>query len=553
VRALFAPETHPLDRRLAVRGTLGLMAPLLLGQALGWNALNPVALAAFLLAFGDLAEDRGWLARLTAGSAFGALAVATGALVGAHPAIAAGGMLLWGIGAGLAGVYGAGAAAMALPVTWVFLELGLTSPGHSPADALRLGALFAAGGAWAVVLAWATRAISPVQPLVEQTALCFTALADYLEHALGDPTTPAARPMSVADGYRPSRETRVRSAIGEARALAVEMRGRQAAASPSEQRLVILVELADQIFNVAALLPEIRSREGAPASSSQEGVGDRPSQVDGRALVAGARAVARALGHSPDSPALARVQMELARLGAAAPSAPPNSATGSAPAGRAGDAALSAERAQAEALIAGALAHAVEAAAGQNSPSPTVPETGSASERLPRPLTRPLAPLRRCLDRRSVVGRHALRFGVVTAVAVAIEEALASPFGYWIPLTVTVVLKPYAGSTLTRAGQRLAGTIAGAVVGVAVTHLLGAPLARAAVAGAAFYATLAVLPLNYAFAIFFLSAGVVPFESFMGPSTSWPVGMLRVLHTCLGGALALAGGYVLWPSFERRS
>ena len=144
VRALFAPETHPLDRRLAVRGTLGLMAPLLLGQALGWNALNPVALAAFLLAFGDLAENRGWLARLTAGSAFGALAVATGALVG---------------------VYGAGAAAMALPVTWVFLELGLTSPGRSPADALRLGALFAAGGAWAVVLAWATRAIRPVQPL----------------------------------------------------------------------------------------------------------------------------------------------------------------------------------------------------------------------------------------------------------------------------------------------------------------------------------------------------------------------------------------------------
>jgi uncharacterized membrane protein YccC len=195
----------------------------------------------------------------------------------------------------------------------------------------------------------------------------------------------------------------------------------------------------------------------------------------------------------------------------------------------------------------------VQAAAGQNSPSPTVPEAGPASESLPRTLRRLLAPLRRCLDRRSVVGRHALRFGVVTAVAVAIEEVLATPFGYWIPLTVTVVLKPYAGSTLTRAGPRLAGTIAGAAVGVAVTHMLSAPLARAAVAGAAFYATLAVLPLNYAFAIFFLSAGVVPFESFMGPSTSWPVGMLRVLHTCVGGALALAGGYVLWPSFERRS
>ena len=58
-RAIFALEPRPPDLRLALRGTLGLMVPLLLGHALSSPSLNVVALAAFLLAFGDLIEDRG--------------------------------------------------------------------------------------------------------------------------------------------------------------------------------------------------------------------------------------------------------------------------------------------------------------------------------------------------------------------------------------------------------------------------------------------------------------------------------------------------------------
>jgi hypothetical protein len=61
---LFALERHPLDVRLAVRGTLGLMVPLLLGQALGWPSFDVIAFPAFLLAFGDSVADGGRLRRL---------------------------------------------------------------------------------------------------------------------------------------------------------------------------------------------------------------------------------------------------------------------------------------------------------------------------------------------------------------------------------------------------------------------------------------------------------------------------------------------------------
>src|SRR5262249_33814563 len=184
--------------------------------------------------------------------------------------------------------------------------------------------------------------------------------------------------------------------------------------------------------------------------------------------------------------------------------------------------------------------------------SPPRPKGGGGAVR-PRAVDGWRAPPRASLDCRSVIGRHALRFGLVLAVAVAIDKSLSTPFAYWIPLTATVVLKPYAGSTLIRAGQRLASTVAGVAAGVLVLELARAPLAREAAIAAAFFAAIAALPLNYALAIFFLSIGVVPLEAMLGGEVSWQIGLLRVAYTVAGGALALAGGFLLWPSFERQS
>jgi uncharacterized membrane protein YccC len=114
-------------------------------------------------------------------------------------------------------------------------------------------------------------------------------------------------------------------------------------------------------------------------------------------------------------------------------------------------------------------------------------------------------------------------------------------------------LKAYAGSTLTRAGQRLLGTGAGIAVGVGIMGLATTAPARAVMASAALFLTIAVLPLNYGLAIFFLSVGIVPLEAELVGAVGPEVGLLRLLDTLVGGALALGGGYLLWPSFERWS
>lgn len=544
LRGLFALDSHPLYLRLAARGTLGFLVPLLLGRALGEPALDVVAFTAFLIAYGDLSEDHGWLRRLAAGGLIGGLAVATGVLLGGGPLPAALGMLAWGMALGLAGAYGDGAAAMALPIAWFYLELGLYAPVHTLGEAAQRGALVVIGGAWAIALAWALRHLGPEGPLTAETARCFTALAQYFDRTLAPDPGPGA-PTATA-GYGLSQETRVRAAIAEARGLALDRRRAVGASSRTGQRLVMLIALADRAFDLGCALAETRR---AQRGVDRPGIapGNAPAQLDagpaaedgaaaGRALFAGAtREVARLLARRDGAEAEARVEADLQRFAEARTRA------------------QGGERSELESRLASALALAVRAAAGRPVSDAPAIDGDAPSPARPGLLERWLAPLRATLDRHSVVGRHALRYGVVTAVAVAIDKILDAPFTYWIPLTVTVVLKPYAGTTLTRAGQRLTSTVAGVLGGVLALQVVAAPAALIAVVAAAFFASIAVLPLNYAFAIFCLTIGVVPFEALLGGETSWHIGILRVGYTVIGGALALGGGYLLWPSFERLS
>jgi len=61
----------------------------------------------------------------------------------------------------------------------------------------------------------------------------------------------------------------------------------------------------------------------------------------------------------------------------------------------------------------------------------------------------------------SEAGRHALRLAIVAGVAEVIAQSAALPHGYWVTLTVLIVLRPDYGSTLYRGLQRAAGTAGG--------------------------------------------------------------------------------------------
>jgi uncharacterized membrane protein YccC len=148
----------------------------------------------------------------------------------------------------------------------------------------------------------------------------------------------------------------------------------------------------------------------------------------------------------------------------------------------------------------------------------------------------------------SLLFRYALRVAVVTAAAVAISEAMGIKRGYWMTLTVIVILQPYTGVTSQRAAQRIIGTVLGGILTAALGALIHDPLAIMALAFIFVTCCVALLPVNYvAFSVFLTPTFVLLAEASAG---DWHLAGTRVLNTILGGTLAWLGARLLWPSPE---
>ncbi len=161
-----------------------------------------------------------------------------------------------------------------------------------------------------------------------------------------------------------------------------------------------------------------------------------------------------------------------------------------------------------------------------------------------------LARLRENCSPRSPVGRHALRVATVATIAVGISMGSGLSKGYWVPLTVLIILRPYLGVTLERTAWRVGGTVLGGLVAVALLAGLRNPAAMVAAILVITVVALSLIPLNYGAAVVLITPLVVLLLDLDHPG-DWKVAVARVINTIVGGALALAGSYLLWPTSDR--
>ena len=82
----------------------------------------------------------------------------------------------------------------------------------------------------------------------------------------------------------------------------------------------------------------------------------------------------------------------------------------------------------------------------------------------------PLATLRANLTPTSAVLRHAVRMAVLVAGSDLVVRYAHIGRGYWVPLTILVVLRPDFGSTLQRSVMRTLGTVVGLVLASVLVH-----------------------------------------------------------------------------------
>jgi uncharacterized membrane protein YccC len=175
--------------------------------------------------------------------------------------------------------------------------------------------------------------------------------------------------------------------------------------------------------------------------------------------------------------------------------------------------------------------------------------------RLPRAV-RPQSPasiLIASITPESAAFRHAVRTAICLAIAEWIGRGLALfslSHGYWIPMTVAIVLRADYGATFSYGLLRVAGTVTGLLLTTGLLHFLPAdPWVRLAVmavlcAGFRYFGA-----VHYGAAVTALTGMVVLLLALAGEAAA-PTMVSRLIATVVGSAMALAA-YGVWPTRER--
>ncbi|MDB6139283.1 MAG: hypothetical protein JWO94_2355 [Verrucomicrobiaceae bacterium] len=177
----------------------------------------------------------------------------------------------------------------------------------------------------------------------------------------------------------------------------------------------------------------------------------------------------------------------------------------------------------------------------------------SFAGRLPEIGKRPVSALAAWINPSSrldpVLVRYSLRMAVLTMLSVAVYKGFAIPRGYWMAFTVVVVLQPDYGSTRQKAGERIIGTLAGAVIGGVLLSVHLPVMVLDICAGAMAFAFAYFLKRRYDIAVFFVTLMLVLVsETLSVIHLDFP--LTRVLCTLAGGALALTSALFFWPIWE---
>jgi uncharacterized membrane protein YccC len=147
--------------------------------------------------------------------------------------------------------------------------------------------------------------------------------------------------------------------------------------------------------------------------------------------------------------------------------------------------------------------------------------------------------------------RHALRLGFIAALGQTIATVLNLPRGYWIAVTILFILKPNFGGTLQRAVLRLSGTVLGGLIAAALSLTIQEEVILIAILPVLAFTALSVRPINYGLYTLALTPMIMVMLD-VGHTADWGTSFVRVLHTFIGGFLAVIGGYLLFPVWEKQ-
>ncbi len=504
---------------IALRNAIGVILPLVTGAAIGHTSAGLlVAIGALNVSYSDGPEPyrmRG--RRLLTSACCSALAVAAGGLLGREHLWL---ILLAGLSAFAAGMMvsigqtAADIGVMTLATLIVFAAQAMTAE-----IALQSGLLALGGGLLQTTLAIASWPITRYSP--ERRALA--ALYQSLAHAAGMTADALSAPELPPPASAESTEAQ--------RALA----GLEGDSSVDAERYLALLSQAERMRLSLLAIARLRVR----LSREPDGGGEAVILDD--ALAASSRALA-AIGDALSPGRIAGI--------GSAPSIETTSIQAGAESLRNSPRVMAHDARWQLDAFSGQLRAAAEMAFH------ATPAGGAAFAALDAAAPRRLrlgniaARLGANFSFRSATFRHSLRLAACVALGETINRVVGSPRGYWLPMTVAIVLRPDFTGTFARGLLRLGGTLAGLMAATALLHFLLPSLAIQILFIAVFTFLMRCFgPANYGIFVAALTGLIVFLIGFTGVAPG-PLIIARGLNTLAGGTIALLA-YALWPTWER--
>ncbi|MDC0714550.1 FUSC family protein [Stigmatella sp. ncwal1] len=517
-----------------VRAAIATLFPVVVADALH----IPDALWLSVGGFNTSFADRGGSYRtralsMSAGLFAGALAAIAGGWVGQYPLLAIPVAFGWITACSYAGVFGAAANVVGNTSASAFV-ISMALPSSSFSEVLLRAGLLGLGGLWALVLSLVLWPIRPYRPARMAVSHCFQRVADYAGAVgqLSREGADAAAWQAVILGHH----GRIREALEVAGStLAATRRGR--GEMGRGERLLVLLQMADALFRAMIALGDVME------SLVQENRGTPGGEEVARTLAAFS-ATLQELARITETEGRPRTLPSLEWDAAAFKAILVRADTVGEPRPlEAGE--------RAKCLHAARLLERLREVSGSAVRMATGLSGERVSSRSSPVVQRPsvLAPLRDNLSLDSVVLRHALRVGFTTTLAVGLSAHFIQSHGYWVTITVLTIMQPYTGTTFLKGLQRIAGTMVGGILAVAVASWFHEPQAILVLVFLTVAISIAVIPLNYGLYTVFLTLTFVLLAE-VGTG-DWGLARVRIINTLIGGALALACTWLLWERPER--
>jgi uncharacterized membrane protein (TIGR01666 family) len=147
--------------------------------------------------------------------------------------------------------------------------------------------------------------------------------------------------------------------------------------------------------------------------------------------------------------------------------------------------------------------------------------------------------------------RHAIRVSIATICGYIISKFFPLGHGYWILLTIIVILKPAYSLTKKRNYDRLLGTIAGAFAGLVILYFIKDKDTLFVLMLVLMVITYSLFRTNYLASVIFMTPYIMLLFHLLFSGNTHDILIDRVTDTAIGSAIAFLANFFLVPAWEK--